>query len=109
MTPFVDWLEVSCCTQKERKMSVVIDFVEKQIRLESSHVNKTMILIDSRQSIWSKLQKQWVREMTFYENLTIKVEMIYHYKILCWNFGADCEADGNKVNLVFWWIMKLVN
>lgn len=47
--------------------------------------------------------------MTFYENLIIKEEMIYHYKILCWNFGADSEADGNKFNLVFWYIMKLVN
>lgn len=51
MTPFVDWLGVSCCTQKEKKMSVVIDFVEKQIRLESSHVNVTVILIDPRQFI----------------------------------------------------------
>lgn len=49
MTPFVDWLGVSCCTQK--KMSVVTDFVEKQIRLESSHVNVTVILTDPRQSI----------------------------------------------------------
>lgn len=41
MTPFVDWLGVSSCTQKEKKMSVFANVVEKQIILESSHVNVT--------------------------------------------------------------------